>query len=273
MDRKMSLSSTAVSTDGSLYALSRSQSPISAYTDEHKSAFRHSVHSRSPHYAPYPQQSPNKHESECTTCLAKGELVVVQAGKPCEQCGNKQPKSGSVPRRTRKKRTDRAKFSRYTNNDSKPEWVSKEEGEGGRRYEHSYLIALLQNHHLTHNPKLPEVARGTSTGWKPLKSNNVSDDIQEQGGITPLGYNKSNIFETSLLVMQDDVAIQEDAIMERRYLEDAMRSLLESSDVIGPVRDFLVNTIDRDWATKLELSHTQRGAEGFRRPFHSRARL
>jgi hypothetical protein len=207
------------------------------------------------------------------SCLAKGEHVVVQAGEPCKQCGNRQPRTPGATRGTRKKRTDRAKFSRYTNKDSKPVCASKEEGEGGRRFEHTHLIAQLQNHHLDHNPKLPELARGAPAGWKLLKSNNISTDIKEQGNIFPLIYNKSNIFETSLLAMQDDVAIQQDAIIERRYLEDAMRHLLESPDVTGPVREFFVRTIDLNWAAKLETSHAERGAKGFKRPSHARARL
>ncbi|KAF1849878.1 uncharacterized protein K460DRAFT_350015 [Cucurbitaria berberidis CBS 394.84] len=273
MSRKASIASTS-SSGQSFYRVSRSTSPASGYLepsyDQSPSVNRIAMNTG--HFRPYPPPHRSAGSGSCcSACLEIGETIFVDAGKACLRCGRADSMLKTTGKVARRKRNDRIKFSRLMNNDCKPENVSKEEGEAGRRFDHSFYFASLQNSLLKINPKFPEVAAQREgkkrLGWTPLKCNNISDDVKEKGHIEPLHFNKTNIFESSLQVVEDSTAIMADAIQERNDLEVEMDALLRSKASADELRRFLMRTLHRNWSATLATSNAQRGAEGFSRPF------
>ena len=280
MSRKPSIASTS-SSGPSLYRSSRSCSPATGYLEP---SYDHSppvnrVAMNTGHFRPYPRPNlPAVSALRCGACLELGETVFVETGMACPRCGCADSKLRTTGKAARRKRNDRIHFSRLMNNDSKPEKASKEEGEAGRRYDHSFYFASLQNLLLNINPDFPEVAAQREgkkrPGWTPLKCNNISNDVKEGSKIEPLHFNKTNIFESSLQVIEDSAAIMADAIQERNDLEVEMDALLRSDASADELRRFLVRTLHRNWSSTLATSCAQRGAEGFSRPSpHSTPRL
>lgn len=231
-------------------------------------------HLHSPYPTPSPQVAQSRH---CPVCLQIGENILVDVGKPCVQCGNIRSISKTAGKAARRKRTDRKHYSRLGNNNVKPEKASKEEGEAGRRYDHSFWFASLQNMLLGINPDFAQVAAQRhgkrKPGWTPLKCNNVSEDIKEGSGINPLAYNKSNIFESTYQVIGDSTAIIDDVVQERESLEYEMNALLQSGAPSAELRRFLERTLSRRWASRVAASGDGRGAEGFVSPLSSRPRI
>ncbi|KAJ4365196.1 hypothetical protein N0V83_008814 [Neocucurbitaria cava] len=272
MSRKPSIASTS-SSSLSLYQSSRSSSPTTGYLEP---SYDHSppvnrVAMNTGHFRPYPTPHlPIVSSLRCPSCSEAGETIFVEPGKACPRCGQLDPKSKATGKVARRKRSDRIHFSRLMNNDGKPEKASKEEGEAGRRYDHSFYFASLQNLLLKINPDFPEVAaqRGGKKrpGWTPLKCNNISNDVKEGSNIEPLHYNKTNMFESSLQIIEDSTAILSDAIQERNDLEVEMDALLRSEAPAEELRRFLMRTLHRNWSNTLATSSAQRGAEGFSRP-------
>ncbi|CAO2658692.1 Nn.00g064150.m01.CDS01 [Neocucurbitaria sp. VM-36] len=277
MSRKPSIASSS-SSSLSLYRSSRSSSPATGYLEP---SYDHSppvnrVAMNTGHFRPYPL--PAVPSLRCRACSEVGETIFVEADTACPRCGRLDSKPKATGKAARKKRNDRIHFSRLMNNDGKPEKASKEEGEAGRRYDHSFYFASLQNLLLKINPDFPEVAAQREgkkrPGWTPLKCNNISNDVKEGSKIEPLHFNKTNIFESSLQIIEDSTVIMADAIQERNDLEVEMDALLRSEAPIDELRRFLMRTLHRNWSNTLATSSAQRGAEGFSRPLpQSKLRL
>ncbi|KAH7401629.1 hypothetical protein BKA66DRAFT_436737 [Pyrenochaeta sp. MPI-SDFR-AT-0127] len=280
MLRHASISSSS-SSEHSGFHLSRSGSPV---TNPREPLYRQSPsmnrlamtygHLHHPYHIINPLAAPNQN---CPSCLQAGENVPVDVGKACPQCGHINAMSKTAGKVSRRKRTDRKHYSRLGNNNAKPEKASKEEGEAGRRYDHSFWFASLQNMLLSINPDFAHVAAQghgkRKPGWTPLKCNNVSEDVKEGSGINPLAYNKSNIFESTYQVIGDSTRIIDDVVQERETLEYEMNTLLQSTASVDELRRFLERTLSRRWASRVATSSDSRGAEGFVSPLPSRTRI
>lgn len=239
----------------------------------------HRIATNTSSFAPYPQpQLSGGPSSRCPSCLETGENVFLNSEKTCLRCGHSESKRNSIGKAGRKKRSDRHRFSRLTNQDGEADKATKEEGEGGRRYDHSVCFARLQNQILDINPALPETAasivpKKNKTGWTPLKGNNVSEDVLEKSGIAPLRYNKTNIFASALQVNEDSNAIIYDAIREQAKNQNEAEGLIRRNASHDEMRRFLEHFVRKDWAETLATCGSQRGAEGFCRPIQPRPKL
>lgn len=280
MSRNGSITSSFVS-DRSSNPSSRSTSPISICREPvyARSPPSHRIALNTSSFAPYPQpQLLTGLDSRCPSCLEIGENVFLTAEKTCPRCGHADSKRTSIGKAGRRKRSDRHRFSRLTNHDGEADKASKEEGEGGRRYDHSVCFARLQNQILEINSALPETAasvdrKKNKTGWTPLKGNNVSEDVLEKSGIAPLRYNKTNIFASALQVNQDSNAIIYDAIHEQIQNQNEAEGLIRRNASHDEMKRFLDRFVRKDWAEMLAVSSSQRGAEDFTRPSQPRSKL
>ncbi|KAF2848900.1 hypothetical protein T440DRAFT_427542 [Plenodomus tracheiphilus IPT5] len=189
--------------------------------------------------------------------------------------------SRPAPKAVRKKRTDRKNFSRLRNeiNGAFPKF-SKEEGEAGRRYDHSIYIAMLQRAMLKINPRLPEVAnqgKYQKPGWTPLKSNNRCEDVKEtldENGeiLLPLAVNKNNIFASSHQVIADSNNVIDSTCAWHHNLEAEAQSLSQRNPTKEELLAWVCKVGDSGSASKIAMSSSQRGAVGFRPPFPQQPR-
>lgn len=181
----------------------------------------------------------------------------------------------------RVKRTDRKHFSRLRNEakGTLPKFT-KEQGEAGRRYDHSVYLALLQRAGLDICPDLPQVAaqgKNLKPGWKPLKSNNRSEDVKDtkdENGetILPLAYNKDNIFASSYQIIMDSNDLIASNSAWHLNLEAEARLLTQRE----PTKDELIAWVrkvrDSGYGSRIDMASRRRGAVGFKSPFSQRCR-
>ncbi|KAH9876091.1 hypothetical protein J1614_003970 [Plenodomus biglobosus] len=181
----------------------------------------------------------------------------------------------------RRKRNDRKHFSRLRNevNGALPKFT-KEQGEAGRRYDHSVHLALLQRAGLDICPDLPQVAaqgKDQKPGWTPLKSNNRSEDVKEtkdENGATllPLAYNKNNIFASTYQIIMDSNDLIASNSAWHRTLEAEARSLTQRDPTKEELMAWACKVRDSGIASQITMASGRRGAVGFRPPFSQRHR-
>ncbi|KAI8934426.1 hypothetical protein NX059_009160 [Plenodomus lindquistii] len=180
----------------------------------------------------------------------------------------------------RKKRTDRKQFSRLGNSiNGGVLKFDKEQGEAGRRYDHSIHFALHERILRSINPNLPQVAyqgKGQKPGWTNLKSNNRSEDVMEtrdENGeiLLPLSVNKNNIFASSYQVIVDSGRIIDSCYDLYRNLEAEAQALSQESSK-EELLAFVCKIRDSGAAAKIASSSAQRGALGFGPPFFHKFR-
>jgi len=179
----------------------------------------------------------------------------------------------------RTKRKDRKHFSRLRKEtEGAHSKFTKEQGEAGRRYDHSLYFAVLQRALLGINENFPEIAaqgKDQKPGWTPLKSNNRSEDVSEttdENGVSlsPLRFNKNNIFASAYQVIVDSNEVLESIYDRQCTLETEADALLQREPTKEELMAYVSKTRDSAAASQIAMASAQRGSIGFRVPFSRR---
>ncbi|KAL6707154.1 hypothetical protein ACN47E_004701 [Coniothyrium glycines] len=168
---------------------------------------------------------------------------MSRSSSPNATFGDAGPSTAAPARATRRKRTDRKNFWKRGQDGVQTGKVTKDEGEGGRRYGHAILLAMLQQELLAINEDLPKEAKqgfGTvKPGWTLLKSNNRSEDVSAEG-LLPLQWNKTNIYDSSCQTMRDSTDLEHNIVKHRfREEAEAQRLLHGGAKLSDDVKSFL----------------------------------
>lgn len=178
-----------------------------------------------------------------------------------------------------RKRDDRWHFSQLRNDGENKIKISKEQGEAGRRYDHSQYFALMQRQLLAINPNLPRAAyHGKSRkgvvkklGWTPLKSNNRSMDVEEDEEgkfLAPLAYNKNNMFSSTYHVIDHSSALNESVIEYETAIQKRAGELTQPGTSEEDKDTFIRSLARSDAASRIATASAQRGSTEFQIPFY-----
>jgi hypothetical protein len=216
MERKpsISLASSGSSSDRSIYTPSRSSSPTSVLYDRTTSCERSYSPTESmqnSRHHPYLVNPPKMNGHRCPRCLDRQVTSWTKPGKPCPLCDLVESGKSSSGKAPRKKNTDRHLYSRTARRSANDPTPPKKAKESGARFDITAGLAKLQNALLAGNPRLKE-------GWKPLRTNNTSEDVEAHTGVTPLEFKKLNILDSTLLSWDQLYEALTDAVRELEEL-------------------------------------------------------
>lgn len=211
-----------------------------------------------------------------------GRSLSVNSFSTCtpELISCSKPRSPTA-KAVRTKRKDRKHFSRLRKEaEGAHSKFTKEQGEAGRRYDHSLYFAVLQRALLGINENFPESAvqgKDQKPGWTPLKSNNRSEDVSEttdENGVSlsPLRFNKNNIFASAYQVIVDSNEVLESIYDRQCALEIEADALLQREPTREELMAYVRATRDSAAASHIAMASAQRGSIGFRAPFSRRGR-
>lgn len=190
-----------------------------------------------------------------------------------------QKSKSPIAKAVRQKRQDRKHFSRLRREtEGTQSKFTKEQGEAGRRYDHSLYFAVLQRALLGINENFPELAaqgKDQKPGWTPLKSNNRSEDVSEttdENGVSlnPLRFNKNNIFASAYQVIVDSNDVLESIYDRQCALETEADALLQREPTKEELMAYVSKIRDSVAASQIAVASAQRGSIGFRIPFSRR---
>jgi hypothetical protein len=271
MQRQHSVSSATDSGLSSYYASSSGSPMMTPCGSPHSGRTTTIIKTSSSSYSPF---SPSSFQGfRCSSCLDHGDHVPVEPGQPCAVCDTMSPAQRTTGKAPRRKRTDRHLYSRLSTGGPKTQAVSKDQGEGGRRYDHTTLIGMKQEMLLKINPSLTTTARigngRSKSGWKLLNQNNVSKDL-----VNPLTCNKSDILISGVQVQDDSNQIIAN-ICDRLIapLQSEATNLLQSNPSYAQLHKFVEHMSDAKWTPRVEASCSLRGSHGFRVPFGAESKL
>jgi hypothetical protein len=217
--------------------------------------------------------SPSFHGYRCSSCLDHGDHVPVMPGQPCAVCDTISPEQRLTGKAPRRKRNDRHLYSRLATGGTKTQSASKDQSEGGRRFDHTTLIGIHQEMLLKVNPNLPTNARigngRSKSGWKVLNPNNVSKDL-----VCPLTVNKSEILTSGPQVLDDSNQIIANVCDQLiGPLQSEATHLIKGNPSYSQLLKFVEQISDAKWTPRVEASCTLRGSDGFRVPFGAESKL
>jgi hypothetical protein len=167
----------------------------------------------------------------------------------------------------RRKRNDRMNFSKHAKDGVKSGRISKDEGEAGRRFDHGFLMARLQNAMLAIYPNLPQEAKQggghDKPGWTLLKVNNRSNDVRELG-MEPLAYNKANIYDSAYQIIEDSNCLLDHVVRHREAEEIQAKALLQSGGPMSEeIRAYLSTIAYGNIASRIQKANKLRGCQNF----------
>jgi hypothetical protein len=196
--------------------------------------------------------SPSFHGFRCSSCLDHGDHVPVLPGQPCGVCETIAPEQRSTGKAPRKKRIDRHLYSRLSTGGTKTQSASKDQSEGGRRFDHTTLIGIHQEMLL-----------------KVLNPNNVSKDL-----VSPLTVNKSEVLTSGLQVLDDSNQVIAN-ICDQLIgpLQAEATHLVQRNPSYSQLVKFVEQISDAKWTPRVEASCTMRGSHSFRPPFGAESKL
>jgi hypothetical protein len=191
----------------------------------------------------------------------------VLPGQPCGVCDTIAPEQRSTGKAPRKKRDDRHLYSQLSTGGTKTQSASRDQSEGGRRFDHTTLIGIHQEMLLKVNPNLPTNARigngRRKSGWKMLNPNNVSKDL-----VSPLTVNKSEVLTSGLQVLDDSnqiIANISDQLIGP--LQAEATHLVQRNPSYSQLIKFVEQISGAKWTARVEASCIMRGSHSFRPPF------
>jgi hypothetical protein len=271
MQRQHSISS-ATDSGLSSYCESSSGSPIMLTPCASPHPGRTSTHTKVSSMSYLSHSTPSFDGFRCSSCLDRGEHVPVEPGQPCLVCDTISPEQRPAGKAPRRKRIDRHRYSRLAAPNNKTQAMTKDQGEGGRRFDHTSLIGIHQEMLLRVNPNLITSARTGNgrkkIGWKPLNQNNVCQDV-----VNPLKHNKSDIYISTTQVQEDSdrifVNIRDELIAP---LQSEATRLSQSKPPYSELLKFIEQMSQAKWIERVEASCNTRGGHDFRVPFGAEAK-
>jgi hypothetical protein len=213
------------------------------------------------------------HGLRAFSCLDYGDHVPGDPRQPCDKCNTTSPEHRPTGKAPRRKRTDRHLYSRLCMSGPRTQTVSRDQGECGRRRDHTALIGRHQEMLLEVNPSLITSARTGNgrikTGWNSLRPNNISVDV-----LKPITYNKSDILISGVQVLDDSnriLANIRDQLITPLQSEAA--NLLQCNPSYVQLYKFVEHVSDTKWTLHVEESCKLRGSHDFRVPFGEESKL